>query len=586
MPIVQMPDGTNVSFPDEMGAEKIRGLISQKFPQEASALSQPAVDAGITTGPEDPNEVTGRFTFLPIGVTRSDKAVMALPQFAVGPRQTIIDILEGRRTPDQISGQEIFELGALFSPTGAASRAGSMAKSAATQTPPGPVIEAARNIGVDLPKAVASESSVVQQAGKVASNIPIGGQPIRAASQKAITQLDDATTRVEAGFGAGSPQRAGIAAEQGITSFAGNKGVLSERVAAKYEAVDNIVDPAVTRELGETIAVADKILARRSNARITQPSEAVKRVEEAMTTPGGLNYKGTFDLRSYIGELLGNPSLLPSDISGAELKQIYGALSKDLRAVAEQAGGQKGLRAFEFANRSAEKTAKLREDLSRVLKAASEEAIFAKIEAFAGSNSRSDIKSLAQVRAAVGKDNWDEIASAVIHKMGRDSEGNLTPDRLISSWGKLSPMGKKVLFRTTGKDSLANSLDDIVKVSSKFKQLNQFANPSGTGQTVIGAGIGTGLILDPVTAATSVIGARLLSSVLARPATAKPMANWSKAYELAVRNPTKEVSRIFKERSQILAESIAAELGIPQSAARLANEFGGAIPIKADQNQE
>lgn len=41
MPIVGMPDGTQVQFPDEMPSEQIRGLIAQKFP-DAANLKQPA----------------------------------------------------------------------------------------------------------------------------------------------------------------------------------------------------------------------------------------------------------------------------------------------------------------------------------------------------------------------------------------------------------------------------------------------------------------------------------------------------------------------------------------------------------------
>jgi hypothetical protein len=41
MPIVQMPDGTQVQFPDDMPDDQIRGLILQKFP-EVAQQAQPA----------------------------------------------------------------------------------------------------------------------------------------------------------------------------------------------------------------------------------------------------------------------------------------------------------------------------------------------------------------------------------------------------------------------------------------------------------------------------------------------------------------------------------------------------------------
>ena len=39
MPVVNMPDGQSVSFPDDMPEEQIRGLIAEKFPNETSSLA-------------------------------------------------------------------------------------------------------------------------------------------------------------------------------------------------------------------------------------------------------------------------------------------------------------------------------------------------------------------------------------------------------------------------------------------------------------------------------------------------------------------------------------------------------------------
>lgn len=48
MPIVAMPDGTQVNFPDDMPSEQIKGLISTKFPDAAKrAIQPPTEDKGI-----------------------------------------------------------------------------------------------------------------------------------------------------------------------------------------------------------------------------------------------------------------------------------------------------------------------------------------------------------------------------------------------------------------------------------------------------------------------------------------------------------------------------------------------------------
>lgn len=52
MPVVRMPDGTQVSFPDEMPADQIRSLIQQRFPD---AAAQPA--APVAAAPPAPADV-------------------------------------------------------------------------------------------------------------------------------------------------------------------------------------------------------------------------------------------------------------------------------------------------------------------------------------------------------------------------------------------------------------------------------------------------------------------------------------------------------------------------------------------------
>jgi hypothetical protein len=144
--------------------------------------------------------------------------------------------------------------------------------------------------------------------------------------------------------------------------------------------------------------------------------------------------------------LLDNPSVIPSDMSQAELKQIYGSLSDDLKTAVERAGGKKALDEFNAANAFNVQVSKERETLNKVLGTKSDEAVFDKIVSMAGSTSRADINTLFQVKKAVSPETWNEISSAAIARMGRDREGNLTPDRFITEYGKLSQTGKAALF--------------------------------------------------------------------------------------------------------------------------------------------
>lgn len=601
MPVVEMPNGDQVSFPDNMPAEQIKSLIATKFPDAVKA-AQPESKGTVrgTILPLERNLDTGERSWAVPGFLQglfdSGTAAVTAPGRAMSGELRMTDDT-GRTSPEAIA--EAGNMALWASPTSIATGTGKeLAKQAGVnagndvleaasarlmrKTTPemadralgserNQLLQAAGRLGVDLPVAAASDRASVQQLGKVVSNVPLMGQPVRKASQQAIRQLDDVATKAQSELGAGNVQVAGNAAREGITDYA--KNTLGDAVKAKYDAVDQLVTQNVTSPLQKTTAVATDIMGKRTNAQIPGQSGAVRLVQQAMEREGGLNYKGVKDLRTYVGEMLDNPSLIPADTSQAELKQIYGALSEDLKSAVLNAGGQKALSEFEKANSFAAKVAEERKTLNSVLGTKSDEAVFDKIVSMAGSTSRADISTLYKVKKAVSGDTWNEISSAAISRIGRDKEGNFTPDRFITEYGKLSQAGKTALFKGNGNEGLSQSLDDIAKVSSRFKQLNQYANPSGTAQSVIGSSFGAGAIMSPLAAVKVAIPAYVTARILARPASAKVAADYAKAYEAAARAPGKTSSQYLTRKAQELALIAANDMGNPGLANGLAGKL-------------
>jgi len=149
--------------------------------------------------------------------------------------------------------------------------------------------------------------------------------------------------------------------------------------------------------------------------------------------------------------------------------------------------------------------------------------------------------------------------------MGRDKEGNLTPDRFITEYGKLSQTGKAALFSPETRQYL----EDIAKVSSRFKQLNQYANPSGTGQTIMTGALGGAAFVNPLTAVKVAVPGYITAKLLARPATAKTVADYMKAYELAAKAPAGKTAELLSRNAQRLAMVVAEEAGNPAIASDL-----------------
>jgi hypothetical protein len=184
MPIVTMPDGTNVSFPDDMPAEQIRSMIAQKFPNETGGIDQPAaVPAQVAPPVQDPNLVKG--SILPMsrnrmtGETSLDMSAgipgmvqQGIQKFTAGlqPQQTEVP---GMLSEVDVARQQIgerqkiegaAEVAALASPMSAGSRVAASAAAAGVKAakPALPEIEA-------LKESARASYKVVDDAGVVVS---------------------------------------------------------------------------------------------------------------------------------------------------------------------------------------------------------------------------------------------------------------------------------------------------------------------------------------------------------------------------------------------------------------------------------
>lgn len=433
---------------------------------------------------------------------------------------------------------------------------------AAERVTPQQVVEAASRLDVPVPRYMVDESRTTQGLAAGLQNIPGAGDKIAKAADVTQRSLGTAAERVAEGFGTGSPAVAGSYAKDALIDWMTTG---SQKVASRvYDAVDNLVDASVTTPLTATAQAVDTILARRAASKIPGESAAVKTVSDALATPGGLNYEGIKGLRTFLGEMTPE-ELVSQGLRGAEVKQIYGALTTDLRAAALNAGGEKAVTAFDKANRIYQGISERRAALSKVVGAkadASPEAVFSRLVAMAGSKSSADIGRLMQARKAMGPESWNEVASAVVNKLGRDPQGEFSIKRFLTAYGNLSNEGRSALFQTTGRDNLAQSLADINFVTKQIEEkLLQFYNPSGTAKSLASTGTVLGILHSPIKTLSTIVGGNRMATVLSEPATARAAADWAKSYREAIIAPSAKSSAQAKRAARQLATLITQRTG-------------------------
>lgn len=434
--------------------------------------------------------------------------------------------------------------------------------SAMAAKPGSGVTQAAENLGITVPKFLATDNMAVQRGASALRNVPGAGDPLVKAATQTTAALGEKAGEVAAGFGGGTNVGSGTAARESLLGWITKD---SAATATKlYDKVDELVDPGVTAPLRNARLTSMQIEGIREAAAISDPSGAVRMIQTAISRPEGLTYEGVKKLREAVGEMV-DGGILPPGISGGELKKIYGALSKDLRDVVQMAGGGRAVEAFERANNYYRLASERRDALAKIVGAKGDvapEQVFDRLVAMAGSTSRADITKLAQARKSMGPESWDEFVSGIAARLGRppgagpEQFGVFSPERFLTAYEKFSPQAKTLMFRSTGKGDLAGHLDDIAAVSGRWKELLKFSNPSGTSQSIFGGAIGAGLLAEPITTLTTVVGGRTAAYLLSRPATAAPVARWSRTYEQLVKNPTTPRLAAFEMASRNLLNAM------------------------------
>lgn len=391
-------------------------------------------------------------------------------------------------------------------------------------------LQDAADLGVDIPKYMASPSVASHSVAQLGRSFPIVGEPIIAASQNMSKQL-----------GAAADQLGGLDAAQAGSLFGSNiRNWIQNEAPAQmdraYTAAENSMNPTATTPLANTATVAQKILGQRNTNAIPGDSGAVKLVSDALNRPGGLTYSGVKGLRTYVRQQLDNPSLLPSDINGAELKQLYSGLTQDLNAAAQTAGGATGAALHAQANSMAADIAQKRESLVKLIGgnagAAPDERIFSNIINAAGSKPGSANAALLQQAKSISTPrDWQNAASGVISRLGRDADGNFSTTRFLgpSGYNSLSDAGKDTLFGPIG-STVRDNLEKIANVSRQYSKYMELHNTSNTGNVVAGVEGIKQFIAHPFDFLATVLGGRYVADMMSRPATSGALADWTKNY--------------------------------------------------------
>jgi hypothetical protein len=311
---------------------------------------------------------------------------------------------------------------------------------------------------------------------------------------------------------------AGLVVQKGITGKGGFIDRWKDGQAALWGKADQLIAPQGPVDLNNTKQALDGIVqGGRFGSILDNPKLA--QIKQALDEGATLQYDEVRKLRSQLGSMLSNPSLV-ADIPRGEVKRVYGALSEDIRVLAANSG-QDAAQAFNRAN-SYTKAGHERIDdyLEAIAKKANPDEVFRSI-----AKGGEGLKRLNSIKRSLKPEEWDVVSANVVSRLGRASPGQqiaegelamgdvFSINKFATDWEKLGP-AKKILFSGTEKtNKYAKDLNSIARAAGAYKQASaQGANSSGTTQA--GARIGAGTALATSIATLNPIPALLALSAI------------------------------------------------------------------------
>lgn len=359
---------------------------------------------------------------------------------------------------------------------------------------------------------MASGSRGIQGAENI-SGSALGGGPLArksdAIARNMQRRLGEIADDISAREGA---ENAGMEIQRGLTGRGGFVDRFRARSAVLWNRSDELIDPEIPVQLNNTRNTLDRLV-RGGNVGEILDNPRLVQLRQVLDETPEVDYQTMRDIRSSIGQRLASNDIM-SDIPRAELRQIYGALSEDVRQVAA-ASGDDALAAFTRANTYTRLNhERIDSFIQPIANKVNPDEVFRAV-----AKGGEGVRRLNVIKRSLEPEQWDVVASNVVRRMGRSSSGQQTAvgddatgdafsiQKFVTDWDKLGP-AKDVLFSGSPRlNQYGNDLNRIARAASTVKQASTASrNASGTAQSAAKIAAGTGLSTGVLMASPTILG--------------------------------------------------------------------------------
>ena len=224
---------------------------------------------------------------------------------------------------------------------------------------------------------------------------------------------------------------------------------------------------------------------------------------EKLRNRGGLTIETMRRMRTEVGRMLGRGPDENVNMDRAQLKELYGALTKDitggLEKIAQRASVDPkvsnsmtvnafdAVRSFKRADQFSKKGIDRLDKVLRLANADTPERAADRLMKAALNKGHANLGMMRAAKKSLRKDEWNDMASLIIKRMGAPRPGvkgvkqdlGFSPATFATEWNKLTDQGKYLIFGGKGAPS-RDAIDALVRVSDRIGGLESLANHSNT----------------------------------------------------------------------------------------------------------
>ena len=365
-----------------------------------------------------------------------------------------------------------------------------------------------RSLRIDPPAGAVSSSNTVATLEQALGASPFSSDVVQKQATRVLEQITQAAKNTVAKIG--TPVSKAEAGSVIRTAASNAAGRFKATQNAAYEKAFDLIGKDAPVALDAVRALRESLENQLNEApgslqrSLGQAINTLKTIEMDATesaVSGTIPFSALRQIRTAIGKDLDEPLLAGSTGSqNAAMRQVYGALTEDMSAVAKLAGpeARKALEVADRYTRAWMNTAGV--TLNKIGKFDTDEQAYN----FAMSRLGDGGTNLQRLRNQFEPEEWDTVAASVLEKIGlarpgaQDATGDVfSVNTFLTNWSKMSAEAKNALFGGKRYAEMREGLDTLVDVASSLKGVEKLANTSNTGRVLITyltlTGAGTGL---------------------------------------------------------------------------------------------